>query len=123
MNTKSYIQTHLEPELVQSLSGQEITDVLPKQRQLRVVSPNNYWDFWQVWESSQNYFYKCCLQWMGGNYHDAEDALNQAMLKAWKEWPKYANEIIYPKAWLTRRFVIGNHQYPQKASMKKLTIK
>jgi RNA polymerase sigma-70 factor (ECF subfamily) len=39
---------------------------------------------------------------MGGNFHDAEDALNQAMLKAWNEWTKDAKKIIYPKAWLTR---------------------
>ncbi|RUS93828.1 hypothetical protein DSM107003_40640 [Trichormus variabilis SAG 1403-4b] len=39
---------------------------------------------------------------MGGNSHDAEDALNQAMLKAWNEWIKTENKIIYPKAWLNR---------------------
>lgn len=39
---------------------------------------------------------------MGGNYHDAEDALTQAMLKAWNQWKKCANKIIYPKAWLAR---------------------
>jgi RNA polymerase sigma factor (sigma-70 family) len=70
--------------------------------QFKALSQNNCRDFWQLWESSQDYFHKCCLQWMVGNSHDAEDALNQAMLKAWNEWTKYANKITYPKAWLTR---------------------
>jgi RNA polymerase sigma factor (sigma-70 family) len=77
-------------------------NVLPKQGQFRVLSRNNCQDFWQLWESYQDYFYNLSLKWMGGNSHDAEDALNQAMLKAWNEWIKYAEDIIYPKAWLTR---------------------
>ncbi|MCC5615136.1 sigma-70 family RNA polymerase sigma factor [Nostoc sp. CHAB 5836] len=70
--------------------------------QFKAPSPNNCRDFWQLWESEQDDFYKCCLNWMLGNSHDAEDALNQAMLKAWNEWTKYADKITYPKAWLTR---------------------
>jgi RNA polymerase sigma-70 factor (ECF subfamily) len=102
MNRKSHIQAHPENELLFSLSGREIRNVLPKQSQKTALFPNSYRDFWQLWESYQDDFYKLCLQWMGGNCHDAEDALNQAMLKAWNQWTRYADKIIYPKAWLAR---------------------
>ncbi|MBW4570315.1 MAG: sigma-70 family RNA polymerase sigma factor [Tolypothrix carrinoi HA7290-LM1] len=102
MNKKSGIQANPEQELLFCLSGLEIRNVLPKESQSRALSQNNCGDFWQLWESYQDYFYKCCLQWIGGNSHDAEDALNQAMLKAWNEWTKDANKIIDPKAWLAR---------------------
>lgn len=88
------------------LSEMELRDVLPKKSQLKALyANNNYGDFWHLWESYQDDFYNLCLKWMGGNYHDAEDALNQAMLKACNEWKKYANnnkKIIYPKSWLKR---------------------
>ncbi|WP_199328459.1 RNA polymerase sigma factor [Anabaena azotica] len=77
-------------------------NLLPKPNQNQSLSENNCREFWQIWESSQDYFYKCCLNWMGGNSHDAEDALNQAMLKAWHGWTKSATKITYPKAWLAR---------------------
>lgn len=102
MNRKSYIQANPEQELLFCLSGLEIRNVLPKQSQFKALTQNNCQEFWQLWESSQDYFYNLCLKWMGGNSHDAEDALNQAMLKAWNEWQKNVNKIIYPKAWLTR---------------------
>lgn len=102
MNRKSSIQANPEQELLFYWSEMEIRKVLPKQSQFRALYPNNCEDFWQLWESSQDYFYNCCLNWMGGNSHDAEDALNQAMLKAWNEWTKTKNKIIYPKAWLNR---------------------
>ena len=59
-------------------------------------------EFWQLWERYREYFYQRCLQWMGGNANDAEDALSQAMLQAWNKWPKYARKIKDPKVWLTR---------------------
>lgn len=77
------------------------------------VSQNDYRFFWNLWKSNQDYFYKLCVNWMGGNPHDAEDALNQAMLKAFNEWTKSASEIKYPKAWLARiiyNFCIDLHR-------------
>ncbi|RAM48868.1 MAG: RNA polymerase subunit sigma-24 [Hapalosiphonaceae cyanobacterium JJU2] len=102
INSKSYIQANLQQEVSFCLSSLENRKILPKQSQFRALSQNNCGDFWQLWESYQDYFYNLCLQWMGGNSHDAEDALNQAMLKAWDKWTKYENKIIYPKAWLAR---------------------
>ncbi len=102
MNRKSCIQANPEQELLFSLSELEIRNVLPKQSQFKALAQKNCQDFWQLWESYQDDFYNLCLKWMKGNSHDAEDALNQAMLKAWNEWTKYAEDIIHPKAWLTR---------------------
>jgi RNA polymerase sigma factor (sigma-70 family) len=102
INRKSCIQANPEQELLFSLSGLEIKNELPKQSQLKALSQKNCQDFWQLWESDRGYFYNLCLKWMGGNSHDAEDALNQAMLKAWNEWTKDVKKIIHPKAWLTR---------------------
>ncbi|QSJ20824.1 sigma-70 family RNA polymerase sigma factor [Nostoc sp. UHCC 0702] len=98
----SPIQANLEQKLLFCLSKNENRNLLPKQSQFKALSQNNGGDFWQLWELYQDYFYKCCLKWMEGNSYDAEDALNQAMLKAWNEWTKYPNKITYPKAWLAR---------------------
>jgi RNA polymerase sigma-70 factor (ECF subfamily) len=57
--------------------------------------------FWQQWQQYQDYLYRCCIKWMGGNPTDAEDALSQAMLKAWEKVQKYAGKISNFKAWLT----------------------
>jgi RNA polymerase sigma-70 factor (ECF subfamily) len=91
MNRKLYIQATPEQELLFCFSEMEIRNVLPKPSQFKVSSPNDCGDFWQLWESHQDDFYNFCLHWMGGNCHDAEDALNQAMLKAWNEWTKTEN--------------------------------
>ncbi|MBW4506273.1 MAG: RNA polymerase sigma factor [Scytonematopsis contorta HA4267-MV1] len=77
-------------------------NILPKEAQFKILSPNDCQDFWQLWELYQDYFYNLCLKLMGGNSYDAEDVLNQSILKAWNEWIKYAKDIIYPKAWLNR---------------------
>ncbi|MBD2569835.1 RNA polymerase sigma factor [Anabaena lutea] len=100
MNRKSYIQANPEQELLFGLSEIEFRNVLPKKSQFRDLSSNNCGDFWQLWESYQDDFYNLCLKWMGGNSHDAEDVLNQAMLKACNEWTKQINKIIYPQSWL-----------------------
>ena len=38
--------------------------------------------FWLEWQKHQEYLYRCCVKWMGGNSTNAEDALSMAMLKA-----------------------------------------
>ncbi|WP_190474783.1 RNA polymerase sigma factor [Aerosakkonema funiforme] len=58
--------------------------------------------FWQLWKRYQNYLYRRCLKWMGGNPADAEEALSRAMLKAWEKSRDYAHAIANFKAWLTR---------------------
>lgn len=58
--------------------------------------------FWSLWFSHQEYLYYRCINWMGGNRKDAEEALSQATIKAWEKLPIYAEKITNPKAWLTR---------------------
>lgn len=69
--------------------------------------------FWQQWQQYQDYLYRCCIKWMGGNPTDAEDALSRAMLKAWEKVQKYAGEIANFKAWLvtlTRNLCVDIHR-------------
>ncbi|NEP59511.1 MAG: sigma-70 family RNA polymerase sigma factor [Symploca sp. SIO2G7] len=56
--------------------------------------------FWQQWTEYQDQLYRCCLKLMNSNPTDAEDALSQAMLKAWEKVQKYAGKIDNLKAWL-----------------------
>ncbi|NER27466.1 MAG: sigma-70 family RNA polymerase sigma factor [Symploca sp. SIO1C4] len=57
-------------------------------------------EFWQQWQELQDPLYRCCLKLMNFNSTDAEDALSQAMLKAWEKVQKYAEKIDNLKAWL-----------------------
>lgn len=58
-------------------------------------------NFWQLWQQHQDYLYHRCCYWMG-NSIDAEDALSQAMLKAWEKVQTGKGAITNSKAWLTR---------------------
>ncbi|MDE5120617.1 MAG: sigma-70 family RNA polymerase sigma factor [Trichodesmium sp. St19_bin1] len=56
--------------------------------------------FWQQWQKHQDTLYRCCLKLMNFNPTDAEDALSQAMLKAWEKVQKDTVKIDNLKAWL-----------------------
>ena len=58
--------------------------------------------FWQGWQEHQDYLYRCCVKWMGGNSTNAEDALSMAMLKARDKIQKRAKAIENFKSWLTK---------------------
>ena len=58
-------------------------------------------DFWLLWQEHQSYLYHRCLNWMGGNPTEAEDALSRAMLKASEKVQEYAGKITNLKSWLT----------------------
>lgn len=65
--------------------------------------------FWQQWQESRGQLYRCCLKMMNSNRMDAEDALSQAMVKAWEKVQKFGEKITNLKAWLyrvTRNFCI-----------------
>ena len=65
--------------------------------------------FWQQWQESRDQLYRCCLKMMNFNPMDAEDALSQAMVKAWEKVQKFGEKITNFKAWLyrvTRNFCI-----------------
>ena len=69
---------------------------------LQCITQGNRQAFWKLWLLYENYLFRRCQMWMGGNDIDAEEALSQARLKAWEKLPNYASKITNPKAWLTR---------------------
>ena len=58
--------------------------------------------FWQEWQKHQDYLYRCCVKWMGGNSTNAEDALSMAMLKAREKIQQCSKTIENLKAWLAK---------------------
>lgn len=58
--------------------------------------------FWPQWTEHQDQLYRCCLKLMNSNPTDAEDALSQAMLKAWEKVQKYDGQIGHFQAWLLK---------------------
>ena len=56
--------------------------------------------FWLEWQKHQEYLYRCCVKWMGGNSTNAEDALSMAMLKAREKIQQCSRRIENFKAWL-----------------------
>ncbi|MDE5119405.1 MAG: RNA polymerase sigma factor, partial [Trichodesmium sp. St19_bin1] len=58
--------------------------------------------FWQEWQKHQDYLYRCCVKWMGGNSTNAEDALSMAMLKAREKIQRCFETIQNFKAWLVK---------------------
>ena len=64
--------------------------------------------FWGIWEHyRETVLSHRCLQWMGGNQAEAEDALSSACLKAWQKLPAYAHDISNIKGWLLQ--LLHNH--------------
>ncbi|MEH2246049.1 RNA polymerase sigma factor [Nostoc sp.] len=96
------MQANFEQKAFISLAGLETKNLPAKQIRLQGLSGSDYTYFWQLWEQYRDYLYSRCLQWMGGNRHDAEDLFSLAMLKAWNQWPDYDNKITKPRAWLSR---------------------
>jgi RNA polymerase sigma factor (sigma-70 family) len=56
--------------------------------------------FWIIWERYHQSLYQRCLQRLGGHPQNAEDALSEAMVKAWDRLPDCASEIGNLQAWL-----------------------
>ena len=65
-------------------------------------------DFWELWGQLQDdLLLRCCFQWMGGNYADAEDALSEASLRALQAWVTKPPHLSNIKGWLFR--LVQNH--------------
>lgn len=96
------MQANFKQKAFISLVSLETKNLPPKEIRLHDLSGSDYTYFWQLWEQYRDYLYSRCLQWMGGNRHDAEDLFSRAMLKAWNLWPDYGSKIIKPRAWLSR---------------------
>jgi len=64
--------------------------------------------FWTLWERYRSIMlFPNCLRWMGGNYADAEDALNSASVRALEYLCSHEIKINDIKAWLNR--LLYNH--------------
>ncbi|NET52832.1 MAG: sigma-70 family RNA polymerase sigma factor [Merismopedia sp. SIO2A8] len=83
----------MQPSNIRCNSGATLTGAAPDD----IVSK-----FWQQWQEQKDQLYRCCLKLMNFNSTDAEDALSQAMLKAWEKVQKYAGKIDNLKAWLVQ---------------------
>ncbi|NER28209.1 MAG: sigma-70 family RNA polymerase sigma factor, partial [Symploca sp. SIO1C4] len=83
----------MQPSNIRCNSGGTLTGTAPDD----IVSK-----FWQQWQEQKDQLFRCCLKLMNFNSNDAEDALSQAMLKAWEKVQKYAGKIDNLKAWLVQ---------------------
>jgi RNA polymerase sigma factor (sigma-70 family) len=64
--------------------------------------------FWGVWEQYRtDLLARQSLHWMAGNYADAEDALSNSSLKAWRYLTESTQDIRHMKGMLTR--LLHNH--------------
>ena len=75
---------------------------------LQYLAQGDTTTFWKLWEyDRETLLSRRCLQWMGGNQAEAEDALSSACLKAWQKLPAYAHDISNIKGWLLQ--LLHNH--------------
>jgi RNA polymerase sigma factor (sigma-70 family) len=99
------------------ISPSEQTVGEQEQRLLAAVGQGDGSAFWALWEQHRNYLSQLCLRAMHGNRADAEDALSQAMMKAWDRLPAHAGEVGNPRAWLgqlTRNLCTDLHRERQR---------
>ncbi|NER33672.1 MAG: RNA polymerase sigma factor [Oscillatoria sp. SIO1A7] len=57
-------------------------------------------EFWRQWEENRDALYRLCLGMMKNNQANAEDALQEACIKAWEKLHKFAGKIGKLKSWL-----------------------
>jgi RNA polymerase sigma factor (sigma-70 family) len=58
--------------------------------------------FWTLWMKHSPRLFAVCMREMRGNRMEAEDALAQAMLRAFDKLPRLAAGITAPASWLVR---------------------
>ncbi len=69
---------------------------------LRSLNSGNASAFWTLWLEHAPHLLAVCLREMNGNRADAEDALHEAMLRAYDKLPRFAAGISSPRSWLIR---------------------
>lgn len=57
---------------------------------------------WELWQRHTGELYPLCFTLMNRHRADAEDALAQAMLRAIRQLPRFAANIVSVRAWLRR---------------------
>lgn len=58
--------------------------------------------FRRLWAQHHPALYQCCLRWMGGDPHEAQEALSNVALKVVRILPNHKESIANFKAWLFR---------------------
>ncbi|HET8797262.1 MAG TPA: sigma factor, partial [Thermoanaerobaculia bacterium] len=71
-------------------------------RLLRRLQEGDEHAFWALWMKHAPRLFGLCLREMQGNRVDAEDALEEAMLRAHAKLPRFAATIVAPASWLAR---------------------
>jgi RNA polymerase sigma factor (sigma-70 family) len=69
---------------------------------LRQLQAGEEQAFWSLWIKHSRRLLAVCLREMNGNRVDAEDALQEAMLRAYDKLPRFAAVITNPASWLIR---------------------
>lgn len=69
---------------------------------LQAVRAGDASAFWQLWEAHSGRLFAICLSRMHGNREDAQDALGDAMLRAFERMPCCAGRIVRLEQWLNR---------------------
>jgi RNA polymerase sigma factor (sigma-70 family) len=69
---------------------------------LRALQEGQQSAFWTLWMKHSPRLFAVCLRAMRGNRMEAEDALAQAMLRAFDKLPRLAAGISTPASWLVR---------------------
>jgi RNA polymerase sigma factor (sigma-70 family) len=90
-------QADITCELVSPLEPEEQARAI-----LESIAEGDQIAFWALWQRHQEHLFAVCLRQMRGIHADAEDALSRAMLRALDKMPRYAGQLLDPKAWLTR---------------------
>lgn len=73
-----------------------------EERWLRRLAEGDPQAFWPLWEKYKPILRSLCLRWFDGHPEDAEDALHEAMLKAWDHLSDHTAQIHNLRGWLTQ---------------------
>jgi RNA polymerase sigma factor (sigma-70 family) len=66
------------------------------------IARGDHDSFWQLWQSYGEDLRKLCKWRLSGNQEVVDDALSEAMLRAYHQLPRHAETIRNPRAWLCR---------------------
>jgi RNA polymerase sigma-70 factor (ECF subfamily) len=58
--------------------------------------------FWSLWERYRRYLYACCVQWLGSDRYEVDDALSRASIKAINGLLYNGHNIVNLRSWLIR---------------------
>ena len=82
-------------------TGREV-DPLPLSITAPMARKARETEFLQLWQCHQRKLFGICVSLMRGSQMDAEDALSRALLNAMEKFPRFAEDIQDPGAWLKR---------------------